>query len=138
LRLRLARLRRTIVRALALAPRGFVPRDVLVLKSFSVRVRLDWRTRDVHPWDRVLAPERERELFREQALRDTEAAIVRCFSLLPELQEIDVCVLEPRADTAIFRGTVARRDAEAVRDIASPRMRLELMGIRATPAANVH
>jgi hypothetical protein len=119
-----------VVKALALAPRGFVPQDVLVLKSLSARLKVEWRTRDVHPWDRELSSERLSERFREQALEDTDAAIARCFELLPEVEEIEFHVLAPRApDTVVLRGTVARGDAAAVRAIASPRMRLELMGV---------
>jgi len=123
-------LRRSVVKALALAPRGFVPHDVLVLNGLSARLKLEWRTRDVHPWDRELSPERSSERFREQALEDTDAAIARCFELLPEVEEIEFRVLAPHApDTVVLRGTVARGDAAAVRAIASPRMRLELMGV---------
>jgi hypothetical protein len=128
---RFRRLRRTVRKALALAPRGFVRRDVLVLTSVSARLRLVWRTRDIHPWDRHLPTERRIELFREQAVKDTEAAIARCFHLLPEVEEIEIRVLAPSTpDTVVLAGTVARRDAVAVRAIASPRMRLALMGIR--------
>jgi hypothetical protein len=119
-----------VVKALALTPRGFVPHDVLILRSLSTRLKLEWRTRDIHPWDRELSSERLTERFREQAVEDTDAAIARCFELLPEVEEIEFRVLAPRApDTVVLGGTVARRDAVAVRAIVSPRMRLELMGI---------
>ena len=130
-RFRLRGLRRAVTKALLLAPRGFVPRDSLILKSISARLKLEWRSRDIHPWDRHLSPERRNELFQERTLVDTDAAIARCFHLLPEVEEIEVRVLAPHApDTVVLGGTVARQDAAAVRAIASPRMRLELMGIR--------
>ena len=119
------------MKALALTPRGFVRRDVLVLEEVSARLKLEWRTRDLHPWDRGLSLERRTARFRDQALCDTDTAIVRCFGLLPEVEEIDVRVLAPgSSDTVILAGTVARGDVAAVRGIASPRMRLELMGVR--------
>ena len=62
------------MKALALAPRGFVFRDVLHLNRLSARVRVEWRTRDVHPWDQNVPPGRRSELFRDQAMRDTDAA----------------------------------------------------------------
>jgi len=130
-RFRFPRVRRAVMKALALAPRGFVPRDVLVLRDVSARLKLEWRTRDIHPWDRGLSLERRTTRFRDQALRDTEDAIARCFHLLPEVDEIEVRVLAPHSsDAVILAGTVARGDVAAVRGIASPRMRLELMGIR--------
>jgi len=133
-RVRLPRVRGAVMKALALAPRGFVRRDVLVLNAVSARLKLEWRTRDIHPWDRGLSSERRNARFRDQALQDTDAAIVRCFRLLPEVDEIDVRVLGPgSSDAVILAGTVARCDVAAVRGIASPRMRLELMGIRYLP-----
>lgn len=130
-RFRLRRLRRAVTKALLLTPRGFVRRDGLILRSLSARLKLEWRTRDIHPWDRHLPSERRTELFREQALEDTDAAIARCFYLLPEVEEIEVRVLAPHApDAVVLGGIVARRDAAAAHAIASPRMRLELMGVR--------
>ena len=120
-----------MAKALALRPRGFVPRDVLLLNSLSVRLTLEWRTRDIHPWDRHLSLDRRTELFREQVVNDTDAAIAGCFDLFPEVEEIEFRVVAPNApDSVVLAGTVSRRDAVAVRTIASPRMRLELMGIR--------
>jgi hypothetical protein len=120
-----------VTKALALAPRGFVRHDVLVLNEVSARLKLEWRTRDIHPWDRGLSLERRTTRFRDQALRDTDAAIARCFLLLPEVDEIEVRVLGPcPSEAVILAGTVVRSDVAAVRGIASPRMRLELMGVR--------
>jgi len=125
------RLRRMVTGALALTPRGFVPRDVLVLGELSARLRLEWRTRDLHPWDRDLPAARRAERFRDQALTDTDAAIERLFRILPEMDAIEIRVLEPRAPHGlIFAGTVAREDLLATRAISSPAMRLRMMGIR--------
>ncbi len=119
------------MKALALAPRGFVFRDVLHLNRLSARVRVEWRTRDVHPWDQNVPPGRRSELFRDQAMRDTDAAILRLFDVLPDIDAIDVRVLEPHPpNRLILAGTVAREDAVAAQALASPRMRLAMMGVR--------
>ena len=82
-------------------------------------------------WDESLPADRRSELFRDQAFRDTDAAIVRLFQILPDLDTIEVRVLEPRPpNRTILAGTVARRDADAARPLASPGMRLRLMGVR--------
>jgi len=124
-------LRRLVRKALSLSPRGFVSRDVLVLCDFSAQLRVEWRTRDIHPWDGSLPVDRRSELFRDQAFHDTDAAIVRLFRILPDLDAIEVRVLEPRPpNRTILAGSVARRDADAARPLASPGMRLRLMGVR--------
>jgi hypothetical protein len=124
-------LRRQVRNALALAPRGFVQRDVLVLCELSARLRVEWRTRDIHPWDGRLPTDRRSELFRDQAFRDTDEAIARLFQAIPDVDAIDVRVLEPEpSGRTILDGTVARRDVCAARSVASPGMRLRLMGIR--------
>jgi len=124
-------LRRLVRKALSLSPRGFVSQDVLVLCDFSAQLRVEWRTRDIHPWDGSLPLDRRSELFRDQAFHDTDAAIVRLFRILPDLDAIEVRVLEPRPpNRTILAGTVARRDADAARPLASPGMRLRLMGVR--------
>ena len=125
------RFRRMVAKALALGPRGFIPNDVLLLSKLSARVQVEWRTRDVHPWDRNVPPDRRADLFREQTLHDTDAAILRFFRLLPDLDAIEIRVLEPHApNRLILAGTVARRDAMATRSLSSPGMRLKTMGIR--------
>jgi hypothetical protein len=125
------RLRRMISKALALTPRGFVPNDVLIVGDLSARLRLEWRTRDLHPWDRDLPPSRRAQRFRDQTLVDTDAAIERLFRILPEMDSVDIRVLEPDApNRLLLAGTVAREDLLATRAIASPGMRLRMMGIR--------
>ena len=125
------RLRRMVARALDLTPRGFVPNDVLILETLSARLRLEWRTRDLHPWDRDLPSRRRDERFRDQTLVDTDKAIERLFRILPEIDAIDVRVLESRApNRLLLAGIVARDDLVATRAITSPEMRLRMMGIR--------
>ena len=124
-------LRRLVRKALALTPRGFVSQDVLVLCDFSAQLRVEWRTRDIHPWDGSLPVDRRSELFRDQAFRDTDAAIVRLFRILPDIDAIEVRVLAPRPpNRTILAGAVARLDAHAARSHTSPGMRLRLMGVR--------
>jgi len=125
------RLRRIVTRALALTPRGFIPHDVPRLNKLSAQLRVEWLTRDIHPWDRVLPLRRRAELFRDQASRDTDAAISRLFQILPDLDAIEIRVLEPHSpNRLVFAGTVVREDVLAARPVASPGMRLKLMGIR--------
>jgi len=125
------RLRRIVTRALALTPRGFIRHDVPRLNKLSAQLRVEWLTRDIHPWDRVLPLRRRAELFRDQASRDTDAAISRLFQILPDLDAIEIRVLEPHSpNRLVFAGTVVREDVLAARPVASPGMRLKLMGIR--------
>jgi|SRR5581483_5679667 len=124
-------LARVVTKALALRPRGFIRRDVLVLEKLSARLRIEWRSRGVHPWDRDLPEDRRTVLLREQTLRDTEAAIARLFHVLPEVEAIEVRVLAPHpSNEPMLTGTVLREDVVAARPVVSPRMRLQLMGLR--------
>jgi hypothetical protein len=119
------------MKVLALAPRGFVRDDVLHLSKLSARLRVEWRSRDVHPWARDLPSARRAELSRAQTLDDTDAAIVRFFQMLPEMDVIEVGVLEPHPPhRLLLSGTVLRAEAVATRSLSSPAMRLKMMGIR--------
>ena len=125
-------MRRAVTRALALRPRGFVRDDVLKLGKLSAQLRVEWRTRDLHPWDLRLPPDRRANLFRDQSARDTDAAIHRFFATLPELDVIDIRVLAPREPhRIILAGRVSRAEALAARSLSSARMRLRMMGIHA-------
>jgi len=125
------RFRRMVTKALAVGSRGFIANDVLLLSKLSTQVQVEWRTRDVHPWDRNVPPDQRADLFREQTLHDTDAAILRFFQLLPDLDAIEIRVLEPHApNRLILAGAVARRDAMATRSLSSPGMRLKTMGIK--------
>jgi len=133
LRARLAegRLRRVVLKALALKPRGFIPHDVLVLTKLSGQLQVEWRARDIHPWDLDQSRARQAELFREQVLRDTDEAVIRLFQILPEIDAIDIRVFAPRAVRRLMlAGTVSRREAFIARPLASPGMRLKVMGVR--------
>jgi hypothetical protein len=124
--------RRIVMKALALKPRGFVPRDVLVLSKLSAHLQVEWRARDIHPWDRDQPSSRQAELFREQALHDTADAVVRLFQILPEMDALDIRVLGPGTfgEKLMFAGTVSRSEAFAARSLSSSGMRLMVMGVR--------
>jgi hypothetical protein len=125
------RFRRLIVRAFTLRPRGFAARDDLRLDDVSAHLRVEWRSRDVHPWDRDVPPERRSALYLEQLVCDTDAVIVKAFATLPDVDAIELRVREPHApNRAILAGTVTRDDLAAARGLASPRMRLAMLGVR--------
>ena len=127
-------IRRVVMRALALPPRGGIRNDVLHLKSFRVSghcLQLEWRARDVHRWDRDLPPSRQAELFSEQALKDTDAAIIRLFQMLPDIEEIRLQVVKPMSfGGVIFTGIVDRGRALATQPPPSLRQRLITLGVR--------
>jgi len=134
------RYHRRIKDALALHLRGEVRRDGLAVDTVSSHLTIRWRARDIHPWDRYL-PAYEREvIFAEQALADTEAAVLRLFERLPEVDVIDLSVLAPASETLIAAGTVHRSDLCAPRPrLSSVGMRLRDVGIRycfAVPGSN--
>jgi hypothetical protein len=93
-------------------------------------LQVEWRARDIHPRDLGLPPSRQAELFSEQALKDTDAAIVRIFRMLPEINEIKLQVLRPMSfGGVIFTGVVERTRALAPMPSPSLRMRLTVMGV---------
>jgi hypothetical protein len=107
---------------------------VLVLNSLRVsdnRLQLEWRARDIHPWDRDLPPEEQAELFSKQALQDTDAALIRLFQKLPEIEQIEFQVLKPMAfGGVILTGVVDREEALNPEPPSSLRMRLYMLGVR--------
>jgi len=121
---------RRMVKALALNRR---PREVrtdgLSLGQFSSRLQIEWRARDVHPWDRNLPQSRVTELFAKQCLDDTGAAIERLFCELPEVEFIDFTVIDPKSSAPILHGSVDRSEANMANDV-SPGMKLKRFGAR--------
>ncbi len=124
------RYRRDVKRALALHLRGEVRSDGLNPINITTQLQIEWRARDVHPWDRALLPRAQRAAaFVEQALADTEATISRLFEALPQVDVISLRVLDRTSETVIISGTVSRIDA-AVRDESlSIGMRLLYLGL---------
>ncbi len=129
------KLQRAARKALALAPRGGVRQDVLMINQLSnipaQQLRIEWCARDVHPWDQDLPAREQAELFCQQALHDTEAAILRLFQMLPGIQQVDFRVLDPKASNrVILAGNVERDEIPAARRLQSIKMRLMMMGVR--------
>ena len=84
-------------------------------------------------------------LFAEQALADTEAAVYRLFERLPQIDVIELSVLEPTSEALIATGTVHRSALNATRSPSlSAGMRLRELGItyrfaaRDRRASNAH
>jgi hypothetical protein len=70
-------------------------------------------------------------LLLDTARTDTLAAIRALFSTLPEVTEVRIRVIDPRAPhKALFDGTVLRDDAGGVPTSVSPAMQLNMLGIR--------
>jgi hypothetical protein len=124
------RYHRRIKQALALHLRGEARRDGLTVDKVSSHLEIRWRARDIHPWDRHLARYEREVIFAEQALADTEAAVGRLFERLPEVDVIELSVLEPESETLIAAGTVHRLDLYAVRPhLLSVGIRLREIGV---------
>lgn len=126
----LRRYQRSLNRALALHLRGEVRRDGLTLTKACNRLEIQWRARDIHPWDRDDPPERHALLFAEQMLADTEAAIFRLFEALPQVDVIKLSVIGRGSEPPIISGTVHRSTLSAARrGLMSVGMRLRDLGV---------
>jgi hypothetical protein len=120
--------RRRVLKALALNTRGEVRRDGLPLNHFQNRLQIEWRARDVHPWDRNLPSARIARLFAEQCLEDANAALERLFATLLEIDVIEFTMLEPNSGARILSGAVTRSEAMSVKAPSSG-MRLKQLGV---------
>jgi hypothetical protein len=105
---KMAREWKAIQNALALHRRGEVRRDGLNLISVSHHLEIEWRARDVHPWDRGTEDGEREVLFAEQSIADTDAALSRLFDELPEVNVIEFRVIHPDSGERILEGTVER------------------------------
>jgi hypothetical protein len=114
--------------ALALKPRGGIRNDVLVINRLAMSVHVEWFARDVHPWDSDLPERRKAELFAQQCLEDVDAAIPRLFEQLPEIDVLEIEVLERASKNKIIGGVVHRSDLGAQVG-SSLGMRLKTIGI---------
>jgi hypothetical protein len=124
-------IRSLVNRSLALRPRGGIVKDRLILHKLSGQLQLEWHARAVHPWDRDLPSCRQVEAYFEQAVADTDLAIPRIFQRLPEIDVIEIRVLDAQDPTKIMlAGVVTREDALAADLSYSPKMRLKMMGIQ--------
>ena len=122
-RLRLMAYRRRVEQALG--------GDRLRLKSVWNRLEIEWRARDLHPWDRDLAREKQAQIFVNQCLSDTEEAILTLFAALPQVDVLELKVTAPESEAVLLAGTVPRSavDEEERRPL-SVKMRLDAMGVR--------
>src|SRR5260370_30896714 len=128
-RLRYRWYRRRIERVLGLVGRGEVRCDGLQLNKVCNRMEIHWRARDIHPWDRNLPVERNAAALVAQTLADTEAVIAGLFETLPQVDVMDLAVMEPASDTTIIAGTVNRSDVARNRHLLSVGMRLRELGV---------
>ncbi len=117
-----------VSRALSVKPRGGVGNDGLVVRSLSARLRVELVARRIHPWDRHRPANERAELFVQQCLEDVSTAIPELFRKMPEIDELEVAVLDPRNRTAIIAGVVNRKDVLASNS-SSPGMKLRAMGL---------
>jgi hypothetical protein len=80
--------------------------------------------------DRDLPLADQAELFSEQALQDTDVALIRLFQGLAEIEQIEFQVLKPDGlGDAILAGVVDRGSVLAPERSHSLRMRLRNLGI---------
>src|ERR1700722_9394674 len=114
--------------ALSLKPRGGIGRDGLVVRSLSARLRVQLLARSIHPWDRDRPADERSELFVQQCLEDVTTAIPQLFRSMPEIQEMEITVLDPKGKSAIMAGVVNRSDALAAKGV-SVGMKLREMGL---------
>jgi hypothetical protein len=123
-------LRDTVMEALALHRRGEVRTDDLQMMELAVRMQVRWRAREIHPWDRDLPPGRAARKLSQQCLSDTEAALERLFVACPEVDVIEVEVLEPNADgeRRVMCGTVRRAEFAQWHPLSTD-MRFWLVGL---------
>jgi len=124
------RYKRSIERALALHLRGEVRRDGLSPTNSTTHLDIEWRARDIHPWDRgLLSPAQRVAAFVEQTLADTEAAIYRLFEALPQVDVIALKVLDRTSESVIVSGTVSRPVPSARGEKLSIGMRIMYLGL---------
>ena len=123
--------RSSIREALALHRRGEARWDGLALRELCNRLEVSWEAREIHTWDVDLPAAEKDAAFVEQTLEDTEAAVLRIFERLPEVDVVDVKVIAPISGDLLAFGSVARatlRTADA--RVRSVRMRLGALGIK--------
>jgi hypothetical protein len=119
----------TVQWALALHRRGEARRDGLGLASICSNIEIEWRARDIHPWDCDRSAEEKRSAFVAQTLSDTEAAILRLFEALPYVHVLQIRVLGNGSGMPIVGGTVYRSYLARIRPGLSIGMRLRELGM---------
>jgi hypothetical protein len=120
---------REVTRSLRLRPRGAIAHDVLHLAALSLRLRVEWRAREAHPWNHDLSTRRQAQLFARQCLEDVDAAIMRLFERVPEMQVLEIVVRAPRSEVVLMSGVVHRDDFREASHLAL-QMKLRTIGIK--------
>src|SRR5271169_6385536 len=130
IRRRAVQVRAKVGEALALHRRGEVRIDDPQLLDLTVRIQVRWRARELHPWDRDLSGDRAARKLARQCLSDTEAVLEGLFEKCPDVDVIDLSVIEPNPDgnRRVLFGSV-RRDEFAQWHPLSTDMRLRLVGL---------
>jgi hypothetical protein len=124
------RYKHSIERALALHLRGEARQDGLSPASLTTHLEIEWRARDIHPWDRPLLSRSEKAaVFVSQSLADTEAAVHRLFEALPQVDVITLRVLDYTSENVIISGTVPRASISDRNEQLSIGMRLRYLGL---------
>jgi hypothetical protein len=139
-RRRALRAEKRIQNALALNRAGEARPDGLTLIRASHNLQIEWRARDIHPWDRNSRTSESMEhelLFMEQAIADTDAALSRLFRDLPEVDVIKFSVVHPHSQERMLEGTVERATRVPSGRGLSARTRLWYRGITITILAIV-
>jgi hypothetical protein len=121
------RARRRALKALALN-RNEARTDGLSLTHLRNRLEIEWRARDIHPWDRGVSSSRAAQLFAEQCLRDVNAAVERLFDSFAEVDVIELKVFDPSSGAPILLGTVIRAETHKAKS-PSPGMKLKQLGV---------
>ncbi len=65
-----------------------------------------------------------------QTLADTEAVIAGLFETMPQVDVMDLAVMEPASGTTIIAGTVNRSDVARNQHLLSVGMRLRELGVK--------
>jgi hypothetical protein len=123
---------KAIQRALDLQNRGEGRRDGLTLTRATHRLEIEWRARDVHPWDRASESNQRESLFAEQSMADTDLALSRLFNKLPEVDVIEFAVIHPDTNQRILAGKVERSNPVPCTRGVSARTRLWHRGVTLT------
>lgn len=117
-----------VSRALSLKPRGAVGNDGLIVRNLSARLRVHLIARPIHPWDRDRPANERNELFVQQCLEDVSIAIPKLFRSMPELDELEAIVLDPKGKKTVISGVVKRADALSSSGFSAG-MKLRSMGL---------
>jgi len=121
-------IRRKVSRAFSLRRRGAIGNDVLVVRNLSAKLRVQLLARPIHPWDRDRPANERNEIFVQQCLEDVSTAIPNLFRSMPEIDELEVTVLDPGGENAIIASSVKRSDAFTA-NCLSAGMKLRAMGL---------